>query len=54
LRYGEQFEARLMDLRIQLPLEAALNEGWRVLAECFEPAQTGLPSALVAKYWPQV
>lgn len=53
LRYGEQFEARLMDLNVHLPLEAALDEGWRILAECFEPAQTGLPSALVAKYWPQ-
>jgi len=53
LRYGEGFEARLMDLEVDLPLERALDEGWALLAECFEPAQTGLPSALVERHWPR-
>jgi V/A-type H+/Na+-transporting ATPase subunit B len=51
--YGEGFEARLMDLEVDLPLERALDEGWSLLAACFEPAQTGLPSALVERHWPR-
>jgi len=53
LRYGEGFEARLMDLDVDLPLEAALDAGWRLLADCFERTQTGLPSALVERHWPE-
>lgn len=53
LRYGEGFEARLMDLDVDLPLEEALDEGWRLLADCFERTQTGLPSALVERHWPE-
>jgi len=51
--YGEGFEARLMDLEVDLPLERALDEGWALLASCFEPAQTGLPTALVERHWPK-
>lgn len=53
LRYGEGFEGRLMDLEVDMPLERALDEGWALLAECFEPAQTGLSSALVERHWPR-
>ncbi|TVR88127.1 MAG: V-type ATP synthase subunit B [Trueperaceae bacterium] len=52
LRYGEGFEARLMDLEVDLPLERALDEGWQLLAACFEPAQTGLATALIERHWP--
>ena len=52
LRYGEGFEARLMDLDVDLPLERALDEGWDVLASCFEPTQTGLASTLIERHWP--
>ena len=53
LRYGVGFEARLMDLAVDLPLEAALDVGWALLAECFEPAQTGLATALTERHWPR-
>ena len=53
LVYGEAFEARMMSLKLHLSLEEALDEGWRILAESFEPAQTGLPGSLVEKFWPQ-
>ena len=53
LRYGLGFEARLMDLGVDLPLERALDTGWALLAECFEPPQTGLPTALIERFWPQ-
>jgi V/A-type H+-transporting ATPase subunit B len=52
LKYGTAFEDRLMSLELHLPLEEALDEGWRILAECFEPPQTGLPSALIERFWP--
>jgi V/A-type H+/Na+-transporting ATPase subunit B len=54
LRYGAGFEGRLMDLGVDLPLEEALDAGWRLLGECFEPAQTGLPSVLIDAHWPVV
>ncbi len=53
LRYGEQFESGLMDLSVNLPLEAALDRGWRILAECFQPEEVGLRSALIEKFWPE-
>ncbi len=52
LRYGQLFEARMMDLEVSLSLEAALDAGWAVLAACFDPPQTGLPRALVQGHWP--
>ncbi len=52
LKYGKLFEERMMDLSVNIPLEEALDEGWRILAECFEPSETGLRSDLIAQYWP--
>lgn len=51
LQYGERFEREMMDIRVNIPLFDALDAGWRLLADCFEPAETGLPSGLVAQYW---
>ena len=53
LAYGEAFESRMMDLKVNIPLEEALDEGWRILAECFEPTETGLRSDLIERYWPK-
>ncbi len=53
LKYGSLFESRLMDLSVNIPLEEALDEGWRILAECFEPNETGLRSDLIRTYWPK-
>jgi V/A-type H+/Na+-transporting ATPase subunit B len=52
LRYGELFETRMMDLAVNIPLEEALDLGWRILAECFAPQETGIPTALVERFWP--
>ena len=52
LKYGVLFEARLMDLSVNIPLEEALDTCWEILAECFEPAETGMPTNLVDKFWP--
>ena len=52
LKYGELFERRMMDLSVNVPLEKALDEGWQILAACFEPRETGLRSDLIQKFWP--
>lgn len=53
LKYGALFESQLMDLSVNIPLEAALDLGWKILAECFEPNETLLKSDLIERYWPK-
>jgi V/A-type H+/Na+-transporting ATPase subunit B len=53
LRYGQLFEARVMDLAVNIPLEEALDRCWALLAECFEPAETGIRRAIVDGHWPE-
>lgn len=53
LKYGELFEDELMDLRVNISLEEALDLGWKILAECFEPNETGLKTNLIRERWPK-
>ncbi|MDD2231954.1 MAG: V-type ATP synthase subunit B [Sphaerochaetaceae bacterium] len=53
LKYGKLFEDKLMDLSVNIPLEDALDLGWKILAECFEPNETGLKSSLIMERWPK-
>lgn len=53
LKYGHLFEARMMDLSVNIPLEAALDLGWKTLAECFDQTETGIKSDLLEEYWPK-
>ncbi|MGI6432863.1 MAG: V-type ATP synthase subunit B [Sphaerochaetaceae bacterium] len=53
LKYGELFETKLMDLSVNIPLEEALDLGWEILADCFEPNETALRSELIKEYWPK-
>ncbi len=53
LKYGEAFEKKMMDLSVNIPLEDALNLGWRILADCFTPSETGIKTDLVRQFWPQ-
>jgi V/A-type H+-transporting ATPase subunit B len=52
LKYGELFEQNMMNLGVNVPLEDALDRGWGILAECFEPQETGLRTELMKEYWP--
>lgn len=52
LKYGQLFESKLMDLSVNIPLEKALDLGWEILAECFEPNETGLKTSLIKERWP--
>ena len=51
LKYGTMFEKEMMDLSINVPLESALDMGWKILASCFKSEETGIKSELIAKYW---
>ncbi len=53
LKYGELFETKLMDLSVNISLEEALDLGWKILASCFEPNETGLKTNLIAERWPK-
>ncbi len=52
LKYGAGFEREMMDLSVNVPLEEALDLGWRLMGDCFEPEETGLPSKLIEQFWP--
>lgn len=51
LKYGKLFEEKMMDLSVNIPLEGALDNGWKILSECFKPEETGIKSELIEKYW---
>jgi len=53
LRYGVRFEKEMMDLSVNIPLEKALDLGWIILSDCFEPEETGIPSKMINEYWPK-
>ena len=53
LKYGGLFVEGMMDLSVNIPLEEALDRGWRILADCFDPEETGLRSDLVDEFWPK-
>ncbi|MDP2653629.1 MAG: V-type ATP synthase subunit B [Candidatus Omnitrophota bacterium] len=53
LKYGKRFEEELMDLGVNIPLEEALDKGWKILSDIFEPAETGLKESLVNQFWPK-
>ncbi|MFA5688698.1 MAG: V-type ATP synthase subunit B [Kiritimatiellales bacterium] len=53
LKYGERFENEMMSLAVNIPLEAALDLGWQMLADCFEPQETGISTKLIEQFWPR-
>ena len=53
LKYGVMFESQMMDLSVNVPLEEALDNGWKILASCFEKQETGLKTELIEQFWPK-
>ncbi len=53
LQYGKSFEQRMMNLSVNIPLEKALDLGWEIMAENFEPFETGIKTELVEQFWPK-
>ena len=52
LKLGKRFEEELMALSVNIALEEALDRCWRILADIFEPTETGIKESLVKEYWP--
>ncbi len=52
VQYGELFESKMMDLRVNISLEQALDQGWKILATCFSQEELGMRTALTQKFWP--
>ena len=42
LKYGKLFEENMMSLKVNIPLEKALDLGWEILHDCFSPEETGI------------
>lgn len=53
LKYGKLFESKMMDLSVKISLEDALDQGWKILADCFEPKETSFRSELLDEFWPK-
>ena len=53
LKYGALFEERMMDLSKNIPLEDALDLGWKTLADCFDKTETSIRMNLIKEYWPE-
>lgn len=53
MQYGVQFEARMMDLSVNIPLEQALDLGWEILGDNFSPVEIGIRTELISKFWPK-
>lgn len=51
LRYGQTFEEKMMSLKVNIPLEKALDLGWEIMRDCFTPEETGIKKQLIEKYW---
>jgi V/A-type H+-transporting ATPase subunit B len=53
LRYSILFEERMMNLQVNLSLEAALDLGWLTLAEIFRLEEIGIKKQIADKFWPK-
>ncbi len=53
LMFGALFRRRFMDVDVSMPLERALDTGWRTMAECFRPEELLIRQALIDKYYPR-
>ncbi len=53
LKFGELFRRRFMDINVSMPLEQALDECWRTLAECFAADELLMKQSLIDKYFPK-
>jgi len=54
LKFGTLFEAELMTLSVNIPLERALDLCWEILAQCFDKTEISIRSSMIEQYWPAV
>jgi len=52
LKFSRQFEEKMVDWDVNMPLEEALDFGWKMLAGSFSRGEVGIKQDILAKYWP--
>lgn len=50
LAYSKLFEKKMMNLEVNLPLDEALDLGWKILADCFDSIEVGIKDPFIKKY----
>jgi V/A-type H+-transporting ATPase subunit B len=53
LKYAILFEKKMMSLEVNIPIDEALNLGWRILSDCFQIHEINIKKELVDRYWPR-
>ncbi len=53
LGYGKRFEQEMMDLKVNISLEKALDRCWQIMADFFDPQEVGITEKLLNQYWPK-
>lgn len=53
IKFGNLFEKHMMDLNVNVDVLDALDNGWKIMHECFESHEVGIKESLIDKYWPQ-
>ena len=53
IAYGDDFEDKIMDLSVNIPLFDALDLCWEILADNFTPVETGIRRDVLDKHWPK-
>lgn len=52
LQFSRLFEEGLMGLEVNLPIEEAMDLGWKILSACFKPEQVGIKESVLEEFWP--
>jgi V/A-type H+-transporting ATPase subunit B len=53
LKYRRTVQGQMMNLTVNIPLEKALDRGWEILADCFNPDETRMRTELINEFWPK-
>lgn len=53
IAFAAEFEEKMMNLAVNIPLEEALDLGWKLLSNCFERYELGIKPSILEKYWPK-
>lgn len=51
LKYSDLFEKELMSLEVNISLEEALDQGWKILKAIFSKEEVGIKQQVLDKYW---
>jgi len=54
LSFASEFKKEMLDWNVNLPLEDALDLGWKLLANSFKREEVGIREDKLAKYWKAV